>query len=77
MKLLLQSPRDCLGSGLQTQVQVDEVLRDMLNVQKWGDVRGRAEIHGKSGACSKMRTEERNKQRRGRDHERHSALWTE
>ncbi len=69
--------RDCFGSGLQTQIQVDGVLRDMLDVQKWGDVRGRAVVHGKSGICSKMRTEERNKQIRSRDHERHSHLWME
>jgi hypothetical protein len=64
--LRLHALRGCLQGGLHQQLQIDEVLRDILEVEAWDDEDRKGTILEKSGTMRKMQTESRTRDRSSR-----------
>ncbi|CAM9516555.1 unnamed protein product [Choristocarpus tenellus] len=55
----LNALRNCLQSGFQTQMQCNELLREILGVSKWGGTGGEKPFYSKNSGRRKQLTTDR------------------
>ncbi|CBN77743.1 conserved unknown protein [Ectocarpus siliculosus] len=59
----LNALRSCLQSGFQTQMQSNELLREILGVSKWGGTGGEKPFYSKNSEVRKQQTTSRTRSR--------------
>ncbi|CAN0163563.1 unnamed protein product [Laminaria digitata] len=59
----LNALRSCLQSGFQTQMQSNELLREILGVSKWGGTGGEKPFYSKNSEARKQQTTSRTRSR--------------
>eukprot|EP00904_Undaria_pinnatifida_P010094 jgi/Undpi1/6214/HiC_scaffold_20.g08698.m1 len=59
----LNALRSCLQSGFQTQMQSNELLREILGVSKWGGTGGEKPFYSKNSEARKQQTTNRTRSR--------------
>ncbi|CAM9512668.1 unnamed protein product, partial [Discosporangium mesarthrocarpum] len=73
----LNALRSCLQSGFQTQMQSNDLLREILGVSKWGGTAGEKEYYSKNSDRRKQLTTDRIRLRQSKHSGKHRFLDSE